>query len=149
MEKTIYYSVQNGGDGSAYPRFMESKELAEWDQDHMSEGWGESCTGSITLEFDSPIFCKDKVLTKEEFLWDYYINGYNPNMEEAKEFFEKFFGDQKISVSVIDSDKETNSKDYYYARIIINNSSFDQFCKKSQTLEQIEDEIINFIAELR
>lgn len=54
---TLYYSVQNGGDGSAYPQFMESLELAEWDQDHASEGWGESCTGSITLESDPPHHC--------------------------------------------------------------------------------------------
>ena len=33
----IWYSVLNGGDGSAYPVFMTTKELAEWDQDHMDE----------------------------------------------------------------------------------------------------------------
>ncbi len=45
----IYYSVQNGGDGSAYPWFFTTQELAEWDQDNMDEGWGESCVGSLTV----------------------------------------------------------------------------------------------------
>ncbi len=39
----IYYSIQNGGDGSAYPIFLDSRKLAEWDQDPMcadGEGWG-------------------------------------------------------------------------------------------------------------
>jgi len=35
MKFVIHYSVQNGGDGSAYPQFMESSKLAEWDQNHM------------------------------------------------------------------------------------------------------------------
>ena len=38
---TLWYSVQNGGDGSAYPSFFETKELAEWDQDNQDEGFGE------------------------------------------------------------------------------------------------------------
>lgn len=40
MKLKIFYSVQNGGDGSAYPKLMESKELAEFDQEYMDEGWG-------------------------------------------------------------------------------------------------------------
>jgi hypothetical protein len=39
-KKVIYYSIRNGGDGSAYPYFYESEELAEWDQEHLTEGWG-------------------------------------------------------------------------------------------------------------
>lgn len=45
----IYYSVQNMGDGSAYPWFFTTKELAEWDQRHMDEGWGEMCTGDLEI----------------------------------------------------------------------------------------------------
>jgi len=70
---TLYYSVQNGGDGSAYPAFFDSMELAELDQDTMDEGWGESCTGSIELESDSPITVtyptiqtKEKVIKETE-----------------------------------------------------------------------------------
>lgn len=42
---TLYYSVQNGGDGSAYPRFFLTNEACEYDQE--TEGWGETCTGSV------------------------------------------------------------------------------------------------------
>jgi len=65
MERTIWYSVRSGGDGSAYPFFFESKELAEIDQDFLDEGWGETCTGSITLQSDSPITVVDELITKE------------------------------------------------------------------------------------
>lgn len=43
----LYYSVQNGGDGSACPIFFLSKESADKHQEMMSEGWGEPCTGEI------------------------------------------------------------------------------------------------------
>lgn len=80
MITKIWYSVQNCGDGSAYPRFMESKELAELDQDYMDEGWGESCTGCISIESDTPITIKNSVLTVEELIKD--IEGdYEPNDE--------------------------------------------------------------------
>lgn len=45
----IYYSVQNGGDGSAYPWFFTTQKLADWDQEHMDEGWGEPCTGDLEV----------------------------------------------------------------------------------------------------
>ncbi len=57
----LYYSVQNCGDGSAYPMFLESEELATWDQAHMDEGWGESCTGSIEIQGEGVLFCKDVI----------------------------------------------------------------------------------------
>ena len=43
----IYYSVVNGGDGSAYPAFYLTDEMAEAYQENMTEGWGESCTGLV------------------------------------------------------------------------------------------------------
>lgn len=49
----IWYSVRNGGDGSAYPVFMECEEQAELDQKHMDEGWGESCAGYVEVESPS------------------------------------------------------------------------------------------------
>lgn len=45
----IYYSVQNCGDGSAYPLFLSTQELADWDQERMDEGWGEPCVGSLEI----------------------------------------------------------------------------------------------------
>lgn len=43
----IYYSIQNGGDGSAYPTFFLTEEAATNDQDLMYEGWSEDCSGTI------------------------------------------------------------------------------------------------------
>ncbi len=79
--KTIWYSVHNGGDGSAYPVLMESEELVELDQEHQDEGWGEPCYGSITLESESEITVVDEVITvddqikeiEEELAQDYLI----------------------------------------------------------------------------
>lgn len=64
MEKTIWYSVNNGGDGSAYPHWFETMELAEWDQENQSEGFGESCTGSVTFTGDN-LKCVTEVKSKE------------------------------------------------------------------------------------
>ena len=50
---TIYYSIDNCGDGPAYPRLYDTKELAEWHQEHLDEGWGEPCTGEIVVEGDN------------------------------------------------------------------------------------------------
>ena len=52
----VYYSVQNGGDGSAYPRWFLSFEDAERDQEQMSEGWGESCTGTVQTYVGSVVY---------------------------------------------------------------------------------------------
>lgn len=89
---TVYYSVQNGGDGSAYPQFMESMELAEWDQEHMDEGWGESCTGFISFESESEIFPIEKITTKERYL----IENYFESDIQKEEFIKEFFPDMKI-----------------------------------------------------
>lgn len=59
MKVTIHYSVTNCGDGSAYPRFFWNKELADVHQEahnDAGEGWGEHCTGSITLELERSQF---------------------------------------------------------------------------------------------
>lgn len=65
---TLYYSVRNGGDGSAYPEFFESMKLAEIDQEFMDEGWAEECTGSITVESESPIRVVESLTTKEQMI---------------------------------------------------------------------------------
>ena len=61
----IWYSVENCGDGSAYPRLMESEELCELDQEHMDEGWGEPCIGYIEVKSNGPIKVTD-VQTAED-----------------------------------------------------------------------------------
>lgn len=58
MITKIWYSVQNGGDGSAYPELMESEGLAEIDQEWMDEGWGEPCVGCIVVESTNPIIVR-------------------------------------------------------------------------------------------
>lgn len=73
---TLYYSVSDGGDGSAYPKFSLSKELVDIHQDMEGEligqGWGEPCVGEITLKSESPIFVEENQLkyfiTKESLL---------------------------------------------------------------------------------
>lgn len=69
METKVYYSVENCGDGSAYPTFVESEELAELLQEHQSEGWGESCTGWLTIESEGPIKVKG-MMTVDEAIKD-------------------------------------------------------------------------------
>jgi hypothetical protein len=44
---TLWYSIRNHGDGSAYPHWFGSEATADKDQDLQEEGWGESCIGSI------------------------------------------------------------------------------------------------------
>ncbi len=67
MKTKIWYSIQNGGDGSAGIELMESEELCKIDQKFLGDdGWGEDCYGWITIESDSPIIVKDKITTAEE-----------------------------------------------------------------------------------
>jgi len=86
MEKTdkIYYSVSNGGDGSAYPVFFKTKRLADWHQENMVSGWGESCTGSLNVSYvdDHISFFFDKIFDDIE---------YEP--ETAKKYIAEFFPD--------------------------------------------------------
>ena len=44
---TLWYSIRNGGDGSASPRFFLTKEETEYDQENMYEEWAETCNNSI------------------------------------------------------------------------------------------------------
>ena len=101
MQTKIFYSIQNGGDGSAYPHWFESKELAELDQEYLDEGWGESCTGSITIEHDGPIKIVDEIATvdgviaeveeelAEEYHSAFYIKHLREKLEALKELKEK------------------------------------------------------------
>lgn len=68
MKTTIWYSVENGGDGSAYPIFYETEKLADWDQNQQEEednGWAEHCVGCLTIEHYGPMSV-DKVITAEQ-----------------------------------------------------------------------------------
>lgn len=57
LEKVVvWYSIQNGGDGSAFPSWFLTEKQAEKDQDDMDEGWGEPCTGSVETFIGSDIY---------------------------------------------------------------------------------------------
>ncbi len=86
MKLKVYYSVQNGGDGSAYIELMESRDLAELDQGHIrdDEGFAEECIGWITLESDAPIKLLDEVSTVDSL-----IKEIEDDYEEGSEYYPK------------------------------------------------------------
>lgn len=61
----LWYSVSNGGDGSAYPHFFLTEDHAYKDQEMMSEGWGEHCTGMVETFEGSNIHVEAKRRSKE------------------------------------------------------------------------------------
>jgi len=83
MEKIkIWFSIQNGGDGSAYPMWLLTKKDADRDQDTMDEGWGEPCNGSVETFIGSDIhlracensfFKLNKIKMVEKILKEYYF----------------------------------------------------------------------------
>lgn len=90
MKKTIWYSVQNGGDGSAYPMFVDNEKLAEWDQDSLTDGWGEPCTGTLVITGDNIVV--EDVLTNESYLWKLIDDSYNIEDDKiVKKFVKEFF----------------------------------------------------------
>jgi hypothetical protein len=113
-KQRFYYSVRDGGDGSAYPTFMESEKLAEWDQDHLTEGWGESCTGYIEVESDSPMTSADVQTVDDYFFESLDFEKY----DEVEEFVNTFYPDG-ISVEIKDG------KDKYEKLINLNGKGFE------------------------
>lgn len=145
MNLTIYYSVRNGGDGSAYPTFMESDELANWDQEHMDEGWGESCTGSFTVSSDSPITCVDKIVTKEQFFVERYAEEeLNKRQEkEAIKFIEEFFPNGLPTFTV--TTEVTGNDKYLYNKVMVNGVEVAKIFKSvKDSGEKFETELNNF-----
>jgi hypothetical protein len=73
----------------------------------MSEGWGESCTGSITLRSDSPIEVVDEIYTAAYFL----LNLIDYDGEDCiEEFVEEFFPNGFPEFSVISEPAAHNPK---------------------------------------
>ena len=69
MITKVYYSVYNGGDGSAYPIFFESEKSSDFHQYLLNEsgsGWGEDCVGVLEIESDGPVKVKE-IITDEEY----------------------------------------------------------------------------------
>ena len=102
MKIELHYSIENGGDGSAYPRWYASSKLADWHQDHLCEGWGEPCTGSIEVEGDN-LICKE-LETEEGYFTRLLLDDYNESKTEAKVFAKEFFPDglPKLEVDIWD-----------------------------------------------
>lgn len=89
----IYYSVSNGGDGSAYPQFSLNERYVDIHQEleNMHEGWGEPCTGYLEVESDSEIKFKKEDITKKSLLEDIsYRLESKYTSESDKKICEKF-----------------------------------------------------------
>jgi hypothetical protein len=136
----VYYSVINGGDGSAYPHFWESKELAEWDEEHDYEGWAESSVGNISFESDSSIVCLDEITTKEKYLIDEYFEGYEPNENEQQEFTEKFFPSGLPTFRV---ETEKTSTEYLYNNVFVNNKKVAKMFRNPKDSGESFEEFLN------
>lgn len=141
-EYTLFYSVGNGGDGSAYPRFMESAELCEWDQDHMDDGWGESCTGSFVLKSESDILPVSEVRTKESYFIDRYLDGFYEKGGDAQEFIAQFFPNGLPEFTV--ATEETGTKSYLYNNVFVDGRLVaKKFLSKECSGKKFEDLLNN------
>lgn len=91
--KKIHYSVSNGGDGSAYPTFVESIALAEWMQENdlCDEGFSGDCSGSITVKSQSPITVETEIETFDDIIKMYADFEFDQNkLNELIELSVKF-----------------------------------------------------------
>lgn len=137
----LFYSVQNGGDGSAYPHLFESLELADWDQEHMYEGWGENCSGFFELESESPITLLDRIKTKEEVLAELIMD----DSEFLKEFLKEFFPNGlngKFTVK-----REKIEKFSYYKGYFNDSFILDIYSSKSE--KELENQLNNVCNEFQ
>ena len=98
----IWYSVMNCGDGSAYPKFFESEELAEWHQEHEVEGWGEPCTGDLEIKGDNVKV--EEALSSEAYYFELLCDGDQDNLEE---FIDKFLDKENLPQFTVKQDDDT------------------------------------------
>jgi len=121
MKLTLYYSVEDGGDGSAYPRWFETEELAEWHQNHLDDGWGEPCTGDITVEGNN-LICTE-LRSKEGYYLELLLGGYEDENQskEREEFKAEFFpdGPPEFTVKI--------SRTNYYGVYVEGKLAYEQF----------------------
>lgn len=67
MEKvTVWYSPQNGGDGSVYLYWFLTQKEAEDSQENADDNWGEDCSGSIETFVGSDVYLKALKNKKDE-----------------------------------------------------------------------------------
>jgi hypothetical protein len=91
---TLYYRVNNNGDGSVSCRFYESEELAEWLEEseiHLfSDGsWGESSVSWVTVEGDN-LVC-DELENKDTILIEYVMEYSEEHPELIANFVKTFY----------------------------------------------------------
>lgn len=86
---TIYYSIENNGDGSASTEFFTTAKLANWHQDNLHEGWGEPCTGSLSLTHEGPVAFDKKVLNERQTLELLRAGDMDGDLHD---FIDRFFG---------------------------------------------------------
>lgn len=92
MKLKVWYSIHNTGDGGAGIDFVENRKLAEWDQEHLDEGWADDCSGSITITGDNIIV--EGVTTNESYLFALIDNAYcDRDKDLAREFIKDFYPD--------------------------------------------------------
>ena len=139
MKLKLYYSVQNCGDGSAYPRLMESMELAAFDQAHMGDAWGEPCTGVITLESKTAIKCLEDVLTKEGYFIDQYVDGGNAGCQE---FIDQFFPDG-LPVFSVGTEDVVGMPDYLYNLVFVNGKQVGKVFRPVKDSGQVFEDLLN------
>jgi hypothetical protein len=70
--------------------------LAEWDQDNQSEGFGESCTGSITFTGDN-LKCVNDVMTTA----GYYAKLKADESKSLDDFIKKFYPKELPKFTVV------------------------------------------------
>jgi|15BtaG_2_1085339.scaffolds.fasta_scaffold00040_45 hypothetical protein len=113
----LYGSLHNGGDGSVYIDWSSTEELAQYDQDNLDLGWGESCTEHLSLESESPISISSvsfKVMTPEGYLASILLSGEG----NSSEFLNKFFPDGQpcFRVEVLPA---TDDGEYFYHDVYV------------------------------
>lgn len=109
IERTkVHYVIISGGDGSAYPSFVESKKLAEWIEMHESEQ-GEGFTeaaGWLSYKSDSPVKF-DNVETKESYYLENLVGEWtNLSKESTQNYIDTFFSGTRPTFEIRDSVKE-------------------------------------------
>lgn len=137
---TLHYSIQNGGDGSAYPKFMSSAKLAEYDQENMAEGWGESCTGCITLESDSPITANREITTPES-----YFAQLIDDEGEVEKFIEAFFpqGRPEFKVELEEVKGSKHDYVYIYNKIFVDGVCVGKIFRNKKESGKVFEDLLN------
>jgi hypothetical protein len=134
MLHTIYYHVQNGGDGSASPRFFSSETLAEWANERDEERFCDS-VGSLTIEADGPIKIA-KLQTPES----YFVQLVDEEDSDVlAEFAAEFFPDgiPHFTACVVELHGE-----YHRVEVYANGAPVSRvFCRASRSPEAIVAEL--------